>query len=129
MCQAAAVFAATGPRPGTLPGECEAGQGQQRGDPGLDRGARSPSAPWLARCTACRWSKTALNALTVLYAHTLADDGIKVNGLAPGLGRTDLNSTAGPPVRPSGLTLSTGKASSPCGPGPIGEAAQLADQG
>jgi NAD(P)-dependent dehydrogenase (short-subunit alcohol dehydrogenase family) len=43
---------------------------------------------------AYRSSKTALNALTVFYAHTLADDGIKVNALAPGLRRTDLNATA-----------------------------------
>jgi hypothetical protein len=28
------------------------------------------------------------------YARTLADDGIKVNALAPGLRRTDLNATA-----------------------------------
>ena len=43
---------------------------------------------------AYRSSKTALNALTVFYAHTLADDGIKINALAPGLRRTDLNATA-----------------------------------
>ena len=35
-----------------------------------------------------------LNALTVFYAHNLADDGIKINALAPGLRRTDLNATA-----------------------------------
>ncbi len=40
-----------------------------------------------------RSSKTALNALTVFYAQSLADDGIKVNSLAPGLRRTDLNAT------------------------------------
>jgi NAD(P)-dependent dehydrogenase (short-subunit alcohol dehydrogenase family) len=43
---------------------------------------------------AYRSSKTALNALTVLYAHALAGDGIKVNALAPGLRRTGLNATA-----------------------------------
>jgi len=43
---------------------------------------------------AYRSSKTALNAVTVLYAHALADDGIKVNALAPGLRRTGLNATA-----------------------------------
>ncbi|GAA0345723.1 SDR family oxidoreductase [Streptomyces blastmyceticus] len=40
-----------------------------------------------------RSSKTALNALTVFYAQSLVDDDIKVNSLAPGLRRTDLNTT------------------------------------
>ena len=52
------------------------------------------SRHWPGRYAAYRSSKTALNALTVFYAHTLADDGIKVNALAPGLRRTDLNPTA-----------------------------------
>ncbi len=43
---------------------------------------------------AYRSSKTALNALTVFYARASAGDGIKVNALAPGLRRTDLNATA-----------------------------------
>ncbi|MCP2339868.1 SDR family NAD(P)-dependent oxidoreductase [Actinomadura rupiterrae] len=43
---------------------------------------------------AYRSSKTALNALTVHYAHSLASDGVKVNALAPGLRRTGLNATA-----------------------------------
>ena len=43
---------------------------------------------------AYRSSKTALNELTVLYANALADDGFKVNALAPGLRRTDLNGPA-----------------------------------
>jgi NAD(P)-dependent dehydrogenase (short-subunit alcohol dehydrogenase family) len=43
---------------------------------------------------AYRSSKTALNELTVLYANALADDGFKVNALAPGARRTDLNETA-----------------------------------
>jgi NAD(P)-dependent dehydrogenase (short-subunit alcohol dehydrogenase family) len=43
---------------------------------------------------AYRSSKTALNALTVFYAHSLADDKIKVNAHAPGLRRTDLNAGA-----------------------------------
>jgi NAD(P)-dependent dehydrogenase (short-subunit alcohol dehydrogenase family) len=43
---------------------------------------------------AYRSSKTALNALTVFYAQALADDGIKVNALAPGLRATNLNPRA-----------------------------------
>jgi NAD(P)-dependent dehydrogenase (short-subunit alcohol dehydrogenase family) len=43
---------------------------------------------------AYRSSKTALNALTVFYAQALADDGFKVNALAPGLRATDLNELA-----------------------------------
>jgi NAD(P)-dependent dehydrogenase (short-subunit alcohol dehydrogenase family) len=43
---------------------------------------------------AYRSSKTALNALTVFYALALADEGFKVNALAPGLRRTDLNERA-----------------------------------
>jgi NAD(P)-dependent dehydrogenase (short-subunit alcohol dehydrogenase family) len=40
---------------------------------------------------AYRSSKTALNALTLLYAQALADDGIRVNALAPGVRATKLN--------------------------------------
>lgn len=43
---------------------------------------------------AYRSSKTALNALTVFYALDLADAGVKVNALAPGLRATDLNAFA-----------------------------------
>jgi NAD(P)-dependent dehydrogenase (short-subunit alcohol dehydrogenase family) len=43
---------------------------------------------------AYRSSKTALNALTVFYAQALADEGFKVNALAPGLRATDLNARA-----------------------------------
>ncbi len=43
---------------------------------------------------AYRSSKTALNALTVFYAHALANDGFKVNALAPGLRATNLNPQA-----------------------------------
>ncbi|HZE31242.1 MAG TPA: SDR family oxidoreductase [Actinoallomurus sp.] len=53
-----------------------------------------PQFPHRGTYAAYRSSKTALNALTAFYAHTLADDGIKVNALAPGLRRTDLNATA-----------------------------------
>ncbi|MFE5114026.1 SDR family oxidoreductase [Streptomyces sp. NPDC056663] len=40
---------------------------------------------------AYRSSKAALNAFTVFYAQTLAEDGFKVNALAPGLRATDLS--------------------------------------
>ncbi len=50
--------------------------------------------PHLGSFAAYRSSKAALNALTVFYAHRLADDKIKVNALAPGLRRTDLNASA-----------------------------------
>jgi NAD(P)-dependent dehydrogenase (short-subunit alcohol dehydrogenase family) len=43
---------------------------------------------------AYRSSKTALNALTLFYAQALAGEGFKVNALAPGLRRTDLNDRA-----------------------------------
>jgi NAD(P)-dependent dehydrogenase (short-subunit alcohol dehydrogenase family) len=53
-----------------------------------------PMAAYQGGYASYRASKTALNALTVFYAQSLAADGIKVNALAPGLRRTDLNSTA-----------------------------------
>ncbi|MEU7045266.1 SDR family oxidoreductase [Streptomyces varsoviensis] len=43
---------------------------------------------------AYRSSKAALNAITVLYAQTLDEEGFKVNALAPGLRATELNSRA-----------------------------------
>ena len=43
---------------------------------------------------AYRSSKTALNAVTLFYAHALAGDRIKVNALAPGLRATRLNPLA-----------------------------------
>ncbi len=46
------------------------------------------------RLAAYRSSKTALNALTLLYAQALAGDGVKVNALAPGLRATNLNPAA-----------------------------------
>jgi len=53
---------------------------------------------------AYRSSKTALNALTVFYAHALAGERVKVNALAPGLRATTLNpraATAGGDPAPS----------------------------
>jgi len=43
---------------------------------------------------AYRSSKTALNAVTLFYAQSLAEEGFKVNALAPGLRSTDLNERA-----------------------------------
>jgi NAD(P)-dependent dehydrogenase (short-subunit alcohol dehydrogenase family) len=56
--------------------------------------ATGPQFPHRGSYAAYRSSKAALNALTVLYAHSLADDKIKVNAHAPGLRRTDLNAGA-----------------------------------
>ena len=53
-----------------------------------------PRFPHRGTFAAYRSSKAALNALTVYYAHALTDDHVKVNALAPGLRRTDLNSAA-----------------------------------
>lgn len=43
---------------------------------------------------AYRSSKTALNALTLFYAQALAGEGFKVNAMAPGRRKTDLNARA-----------------------------------
>src|SRR3984885_5865535 len=56
--------------------------------------ATGPQIPHRGTHAAYRSSKAALNALTIYYAHALADEGFKVNALAPGLRRTDLNATA-----------------------------------
>jgi len=60
---------------------------------GQATGAMASATP-SAAYAAYRSSKTALNELTVLYSIALADGGFKVNSLAPGLRRTDLNATA-----------------------------------
>ena len=62
--------------------------------------ATGPQFPHRGTYAAYRSSKAALNALTVYYAHALADDGIKVNALAPGLRRTDPT----PPPPPAMVT-------------------------
>jgi NAD(P)-dependent dehydrogenase (short-subunit alcohol dehydrogenase family) len=59
--------------------------------------SRNPNpqfTPGSGGAAAYRSSKAALNALTVFYAQTLANDGFKVNALAPGLRATDLNPRA-----------------------------------
>ena len=50
--------------------------------------------PSVGAGAAYRSSKTALNALTVFYAQALEGEGFRVNALAPGLRRTDLNERA-----------------------------------
>ncbi len=50
--------------------------------------------PSVGTGAAYRSSKTALNALTVFYAQALEGEGFRVNALAPGLRRTDLNERA-----------------------------------
>jgi NAD(P)-dependent dehydrogenase (short-subunit alcohol dehydrogenase family) len=52
-----------------------------------------PQFPHAGTMAAYRSSKTALNAVTVFYAHALGEP-FKVNALAPGLRRTGLNPTA-----------------------------------
>jgi NAD(P)-dependent dehydrogenase (short-subunit alcohol dehydrogenase family) len=56
-----------------------------------DPGRQPPS---VGTGAAYRSSKTALNALTVFYAQALEGEGFRVNALAPGLRRTDLNERA-----------------------------------
>jgi NAD(P)-dependent dehydrogenase (short-subunit alcohol dehydrogenase family) len=41
-------------------------------------------------------SKAALNAITLIYANSLRDAGIRVNALSPGFCATDLNGHSGP---------------------------------
>jgi NAD(P)-dependent dehydrogenase (short-subunit alcohol dehydrogenase family) len=55
--------------------------------------ATGPRFPHAGTMAAYRSSKAALNAVTVFYAHALGD-GFRVNALAPGLRRTDLNAVA-----------------------------------
>ncbi|MET9859062.1 SDR family oxidoreductase [Streptomyces smyrnaeus] len=50
--------------------------------------------PGSGGAAAYRSSKAALNALTVWYAQTLAEDGFKINALAPGVRATGLNPRA-----------------------------------
>jgi len=70
------------------------GTGSLAASAGQAAGASVSSRPRTGSFAAYRSSKTALNELTVLYAQALAADGFKVNALAPGLRRTDLNAVA-----------------------------------
>jgi NAD(P)-dependent dehydrogenase (short-subunit alcohol dehydrogenase family) len=56
-----------------------------------------PASPWRAYASLLGYnsSKAALNAVTLIYASTLAGDGFTVNGLSPGFCATDLNGHRG----------------------------------
>jgi NAD(P)-dependent dehydrogenase (short-subunit alcohol dehydrogenase family) len=56
-----------------------------------------PASPWwqYANLLGYNSSKAALNAVTLIYANSLRDTGIKVNALAPGFIATDLNNHTG----------------------------------
>ena len=46
-------------------------------------------------------SKGAVNSFTIGLAREVAEEGIRVNGVAPGLIETDLHAASGAPDRPS----------------------------
>ncbi|WXL25219.1 SDR family oxidoreductase [Ectopseudomonas mendocina] len=60
-------------------------------------------------------SKGALDTMTRGLAKEVADEGIRVNGIAPGLIETDLHAAAGKPERPALMapTVPVGRAGSP----------------
>jgi NAD(P)-dependent dehydrogenase (short-subunit alcohol dehydrogenase family) len=61
------------------------------------RGSLGEEGAWVGRpYMTYSTSKSALNALTVHYARSLAETSIKVNGAAPGYVATDLNGFRGP---------------------------------
>jgi NAD(P)-dependent dehydrogenase (short-subunit alcohol dehydrogenase family) len=64
-------------------------------------------------------SKTALNALTVLYANALRGEGIKVNAADPGYVATDLNHHTGTRTAAEGAQIVVRLASLPAS-GPTG---------
>jgi NAD(P)-dependent dehydrogenase (short-subunit alcohol dehydrogenase family) len=70
------------------------GTGSLAASAGQPAGAAVSARQSTGSFAAYRSSKAALNELTVLYANVLAADGFKVNALAPGLRRTDLNAVA-----------------------------------
>lgn len=56
-----------------------------------------PDSPWAryANLLGYNSSKAALNAITLIYAATLRESGIRVNALSPGFCATDLNNHTG----------------------------------
>lgn len=72
-------------------------------NPQFDHEAAAASG---GRFAVYRSSKAALNMLTLLYAQALADDGFKVNAIAPGARRTNLNpSTRGDDPSEAGAAI------------------------
>ncbi|MCU1684105.1 MAG: dehydrogenase [Amycolatopsis sp.] len=65
-------------------------------------------------------SKSALNAMTVIYANELRDAGVKVNAINPGYCATDLNGHQGDLDPAQGAAVAVGVALSP-DDGPTGE--------
>ena len=70
------------------------------------RGSIGEEGAWVGRTyMAYSTSKTALNALTVHYARSLAETSIKVNGAAPGHVATDFNGFRGPRTPEQGAVV------------------------
>ena len=70
------------------------------------RGSIRRRGSWVGRTyMAYSTSKTALNALTVHYARSLAETSIKVNGAAPGHVATDFNGFRGPRTPEQGAVV------------------------
>jgi NAD(P)-dependent dehydrogenase (short-subunit alcohol dehydrogenase family) len=70
------------------------------------RGSVGEEGAWVGRpLMTYSTSKTALNALTVHYARSLAETTIKVNGAAPGYVATDFNGFRGPRTPEQGAAV------------------------
>ena len=70
------------------------------------RGSIGEEGAWVGRPNmAYSSSKTALNAITVHYARSLAETTVKVNGAAPGLVATDFNGFRGTRTPEEGAAL------------------------
>ncbi len=70
------------------------------------RGSLGEEGAWVGRpYMTYSTSKSALNALTVHYARSLAETSIKVNGAAPGYVATDLNGFRGPRTAEEGAVV------------------------
>jgi NAD(P)-dependent dehydrogenase (short-subunit alcohol dehydrogenase family) len=84
------------------------------------RGSIGDEGAWVGRpYMAYSTSKTALNAITVHYARSLAETSIKVNGAAPGHVATDFNGFRGPRTPEEGALVAIRLAQLDCD-GPTG---------